>query len=483
MNKLKKTLALVATLAIASTAFVACDDDKDTSTGNSTTNSTSDSKADSTADSKGGEEGNGTKFTDDGDTLSVLCWTDNDLKFMIQHFEEANPDYAGKVKYVKVGEDNKTAKEQYATYFMGDEDADLFVLEADFILDYINNDDYSAPLSDLGFTEADFDGCYEYTVAVGTNDNGVLKGATWQSTPGAYVYRYDLAEKLLGVKTNEEMQAKMKDWDTVLKTAEELKTASDGKTALYDSLGGLWQVYSYNRSSAWADADDKLVIDDYCKTYADIAKTMWDNGYVSTVNQWGEGWLNQAANESVLGYTFTTWCLGAGAQLESAAGGVTREDGKDDVINNPDLYNKFDIIAGPSGYAWGGSWLALSPKCDNGTLAKAFIEHFTINEETMESYALFKGEFVNNPTVMEKVSKNEKSNNPMLRTNPWSILFPAAENIDMTGKITAFDAQIKGVFNDAVTNYLKGTDGYATYDDMINEFKKAAATIEGLTVE
>jgi len=169
--------------------------------------------------------------------------------------------------------------------------------------------------------------------------------------------------------------------------------------------------------------------------------------------------------------------------LESAAGGVTREEGKDDVINNPDLYNKFDIIAGPSGYAWGGSWLALSPKCDNGTLAKAFVEHFTINEETMESYALFKGEFVNNPTVMEKVGKNEKSNNPMLRTNPWSILFEAAGNIDMTGKITAFDSQIKKAFNDSVTNYLKGVEGYTSYDNMINEFKKAAAQIEGLNVQ
>lgn len=482
MNKLKKTLALVATLAIASTAFVACDDDKDTSTGNSTTNSTSDSKADSTADSKG-EEGNGTKFTDDGEKLSILCWTDNDVKFMNQHFEETNPDYAGKVQYVNVGSEGAEAREKYATYFQGDEDADLFVLEADWILDYINNDDYTAPMSDLGFEASDFDGCYEYTVAVATNDNGVLKGASWQSTPGGYVYRYDLAEKLLGVKTNAEMQAKMKDWDTALATAKELKDASNGKTALYDSLGGIWQVYSYNRSSAWADKDDNLVIDDYCKTYADIAKTMWDEGYVSTVDQWGEGWLNQAADESVLGYTFCTWCLGAGGQLESAAGGVTREEGKDDVINNPDLYNKFDIIAGPSGYAWGGSWLALSPKCDNGTMAKAYVEHFTINEETMESYALFKGEFVNNPTVMEKVGKNEKSNNPMLRTNPWSILFEAAGNIDMTGKITAFDSQIKKAYSDSIANYLKGVEGYTSYDDMINEFKKAAAQIEGLNVQ
>ena len=63
----------------------------------------------------------------------------------------------------------------------------------------------------------------------------------------------------------------------------------------------------------------------------------------------------------------------------------------------------------------------------------------------------------------------------------FSVLYESASKIDMDGKITAYDAQIKDAFNNAVTKFVKGE--VASYDDMITEFKKNAATIEGLSVE
>ena len=481
MNKLKKSLALIATLAIASTAFVACGGDStpandtpaDTSKAAEETKPAEETPADETkpaeetpADDTASAEN---KIAETGDKLSVLCWTGDDVEKMIENFTAANPDYAGKVEYVNVGSKGQEAREQYANYFAGGEDADLFVLEADWILDYINNDEYTAPLTDLGFTTDDFKGCYDYTVSIGTDNNGVLKAASWQATPGGYVYRTDLAEEYLGAKTPDEMQKFVDSWDKFTETAKKVK--DEHNIAMADTLGGMWQVWQYNRANAWADKDNKLVIDDFCKTYADLAKEYWDNGYVTKEDQWTDGWYQIGQDDSTMGYFFCTWCLGKGSMLSNAEGG---EGGK--------TFGKYNITAGPSGWAWGGSWLALSPKCDNGQIAHDFVKYFTVDENTAKDYALFKSEFVNNPNAMKAIVDEGSNKNDLLGgQDQFSVLYEAAGNIDMDGKITAFDSQIKDAFNGAITKYVKGE--VASYDDMITEFKKEAAKIEGLTVE
>lgn len=480
MNKLKKTLALVATLAIASTAFVACDKDNSSSTGSTNSKadtSTSDSKAE---DSKQEEAGPKVEFEDTGDKLSILCWTPDDVNKMIEHFEEKNADYAGKCNFVKIGKDGAAAREEYVTYFASGDDADLFVLEADWILEYINDDEYTAPMSKLGFKDSDFDGNYDYTIQVGTNEAGVLKAVSWQATPGAYVYRTSLAEQYLGVKTPDEMQAKVKDWATLQATGKELSEKTNGKVAIVDTLGGMWQVYSYNRSSAWVDKDNKLVIDDYCKEYADIAKSMWDNNYVTHEAQWDDpAWYNIGINGDTLGYFFCTWCLGTGSMLSNASGGIN-EDGS---AKNEAVYGDYSICAGPSFYAWGGSWLAVSPSCDNGTMARDFVEFFTVKEDSMKSYALFKSEFVNNPTVMKAIVDEKSNKNPLLGgADQFAVLYDSASKIKMDN-ITAYDAQIKKMYNDAISAYAKGEEGFETYDKAMEKFKENAATIAGIIVE
>ena len=179
-----------------------------------------------------------------------------------------------------------------------------------------------------------------------------------------------------------------------------------------------------------------------------------------------------------MGYFFCTWCLGAGSMLSNAEGGVN-EDG---TPKNEKLYGKYNICAGPSSYAWGGSWLAVSPKCDNGTLAHDFIKFFTVDEASMEKYALKKSEFVNNPTVMKKIVDDKSNKNPLLNgEDQFAVLYESADKIDLDGKITRFDSQIKNNFNDAVNKYCKGD--LKDVDAVIDAFKTKSAEIEGLDVE
>lgn len=446
MNKLKRTLALVATLALATTAFAACGDKDSSST--KATESTTAAADDSKADDSEGEAKAENKVPDTGDKLSILCWTGDDINAMIKCFA-ANTDYEeSNVEWVKCGDNGGDACEKYATYFQGDEDVDLYIAEADWILTYINNDEVSAPIANLGFTDADFSTNYKYAFNTGVDSNGVLKGVSWQAAPGGYVYRKRLAKDYLGVETPEDMQKKVKDWDTFLETAKEVSTKSSGKTAMTATIGGMWQVFSYNRDNAWIDKDNKLVISDNEKKFMEICKTMKDNKYVTSVSQWAEdgSWYQPGQDDTTMGYFFSTWCLGKGAMLSNASGG---EGGK--------TYGDWNICVGPSEYCWGGSWLCLSPKADNGKMAADFVKFFCSDAKTMKTYALDKGEFVNSTDAMKEIIDAKSNSNPLLGgQDQFAVLYEAANGIDLEGKITPYDATIKNDYIDEVNKYLDG---------------------------
>ncbi len=476
MNKLKKSLALIATLALASTALFACGDSS-SAAGKDNSSKTESSKteessgdASSNEESKPAEETVENKFKDDDNVLSILCWTDNDLKNMIALFTDKTDYTTDQIKYVNVGGGGEEARDQYVTKFQSGDDVDLFILEADWILQYIDNDEYTAPITDLGFKDSDFDNGYAYVKSIGTNQKGVLKGSSWQATPGCYVYRTDLAEKYLGAKTPEEMQKKVADWDTFTKSAEEVYTASNGKTAMADTLGGLWQVWQYNRKSAWVDADYNLVIDDYCKDYAELVKEYYTKGYVTKAEQWKDSWNLIMQDDSTMGAFLCTWCFGKNGTLNAMEGNSNTPDDATEWVTDGKTGGKFNVCAGPSSWAWGGSWLAVSPKCNFGSAAHDFVEFFTVNPETMKEYALYASEFVNSPSVMKSIVDDGTNKNAYLGgQDQFSVLYESAAAIDMSN-VTAYDSVLKSSFNNAVQKYVTGA--YADYDAMIKGFKE-----------
>ena len=133
MNKLTRTLALLAALAMTATAFVGCGDDKDSSSSSAATTVAEESSEETSAAEESSEETSAAEesseessdsdatastelgavsMPDTGDALTVLCWTDTDLNAMIPVVEKAYPDMAGKIKYQNVGSAGQEAMEQ-----------------------------------------------------------------------------------------------------------------------------------------------------------------------------------------------------------------------------------------------------------------------------------------------------------------------------------------------------------------------------------
>jgi hypothetical protein len=346
------------------------------------------------------------------------------------------------------------------------------MVEADWALKYINDDTATAPLSELGFSESDFAGQYAYTMEIGKDSNGVIKGVSWQAAPGAWCYRSDLAESYLGVTSPEEMQAKVSDWDTFQATAKEVSEASGGTTALTTTLGGIWQAFAANRTTPWVQ-DGALAVDDFCNTFIDLAKNMRDNGYVTDLNQWTDDWYAAGQTDSTMGYFVSTWGFGDSILLTAAGG----EGGA--------TYGKWAVTEGPTPYFWGGTWMCVSPNTDNADMDASFINYFTIDETSMKKYALEKegGEYVNNVNVMQSiVDEGSNSNENLGGQDQFAVVHENAKNINLNGLITPYDASIKSAFLDAVNAYCAGETADA--DACLEDFKdRVAESVTDITVD
>lgn len=494
MNTLKRTLALVATLAMAATAFASCGDDKDSSSSSSSSSEASkveESSEDTSEDSSDAqdttkaEESTG-EIADSvgkgGDTFTIAAWNADDVPFLIAQWkgldyksiqDDLANDAVDGIKFINFGVGGGDASEKYDNLFKSGDDLDVYFCEADWALKYINDDEKTLPLADLGLGDSDFANIYSYTDEIGKSSDGVRKGVSWQAAAGGFQYRSDLAQEYLGVTSPEEMQAAIGDWDKFVEAAQTVSEKSSGKTALADTLGGMWQAYACGRTTPWV-VDNALQIDDFCKEFADTAKALWDCGGVTKNGQWTDEWTAAGTNDTCMGYFVSTWGFG-GFALDAAGG----EGGE--------TYGKWAVCQGPQPFFWGGTWIVVNPKTDNGEEARDFILSATSNEDQMSTYAVNKPEYVNNSKVMDDLISsntvfNEKITNNLGGQNFYAELADNAKTIDFNGLITPYDATIKTDFINVVKEqYLEGG---ASWDDTVEAFKdKIAEDVTAIDVE
>ena len=492
MNTLKRTLALVATIAMAATAFAGCGDDKKESSSKADETTTAVQQDTTAADTTAEPENDGSidpSVKTDGKEFTVVAWNADDVPYLIAQWKGLDyktvvQDLAdGKVAGINANILNVQggqASEKYDQLFNDGADVDVYLVEADWALKYINDDTKTLPLSKLGLGDKDFANIYSYTDEVGKDSNGVRKGVSWQAAAGGFAYRADLAEEYLGVKSPSEMQDKIGTWSKFVDAAKEVANKSNKGVALADTLGGLWQAFACGRTQPWV-VDNKLVIDDFCKEYAETAKELWDNGGVTKNNQWTDEWTAAGVSGNCMGYFVSTW--GFGGFFLDAAGGFDEETGKGGA-----QYGKWAVCEGPQAFYWGGTWMVVNPNTDNGKEAREFILSATSDEAQMSAYAKAKPEYVNNTKVMddliagntvfnEKISGNFKDGQ-----NYFAELAQNAKSIDFKNLITPYDATIKADFSTVIKeSYLEGGK---SWEDTIEDFKdKVVESVPDLDVD
>ena len=425
-------------------------------------------------------------------TLNVWSFT-NEFQGMIEkYFAPSHPDidFTFTLYPTDGGEYTSHVDTLFAADATAEDAPDIFTLEAAFVKKYVTSD-WTADLKDVGFTDEDFATCIPAMLQIGQNPAGVQKGLAWQSTPGALMYRADLAEKYLGITTPEDFQAKVADWDAFLETAEELNEASEGAVKMFCADGDVFRPYLYNRESGWV-VDNALVIDDQLYDFLDMMKTCEEEDLYAKGQAWTETWFaGMNGTTDILCYFLPTWGLHYTLKpncAPGADGSMSDEELQKISDENGGTYGKWRMVAGPVGYSWGGTWVGANAAkvaaADDAKKAaiKEVIRFFTLDEDFLYTYAKDSGDFVSNNTVVDKIIAEGGTPNPFLGGQDHYAMFAEAAALANASTMTEYDEDMETLFRDNVTlPYIKGE---VELDDAIANFKAAvSARFDGLTVE
>jgi len=338
---------------------------------------------------------------------------------------------------------------------------DIFALESAFVRKYVE----SGQLLDItDVYERNKDKLLKYPVEVGTY-NGRVYGMSWQACPGAMFYRRSLAKQYLGTDDPNQVQTYFSDLDTFLRTAQTLKTRSNGKCLVVSSRGDLYNVFLGSRATPWV-VNGKLNIDPNMEKYLDIGKIIHDNRYDARVGQWSEGWFAGMKGElkdengnplEAFAYFLPTW--GLHYVLKT---------------NAPNTSGDWAMIAGPAAYRWGGTWIGAYKGTKNAAQAKQMIEYLTTSDEFLEGWAKDTGDVVSNLNVMNKI-KDNFAEAFLGGQNHYAPFVQMAMSVD--GKLTqGTDQTIEGLFQEEATAFVNGEKSKA---QALADFKAQVQTTLG----
>ena len=179
-----------------------------------------------------------------GKVLNIYCWN-TEFQDRFEYFKKSGKLPSDvKVNFVVTPNENNAYQNALDAALLkqndvpADEKIDIFLIEADYALKYVDSDYTLDVVNDIGLSKDALADQYQYTKDVMTDSDGNLKGLSWQGCPGAMIYRRDIAKEVFGSDDPAEVQKKVADWDTCIATAEELKEKGYRNDPTTDALVG-----------------------------------------------------------------------------------------------------------------------------------------------------------------------------------------------------------------------------------------------------
>ena len=403
--------------------------------------------------------------SDEGKVLNIYCWNEEFKSRLTDHYpgyEEVDGTH-GKIGDVDVvwnitpSDDNAYQNNLDETLLKqadasADDKIDLFLVEADYALKYVNTE-YTMSVADLGITDEEVADQYQYTKDVMTDSDGNLKGLSWQGCPGTMIYRRDIAKEVFGTDDPAEVQKKVADWDTFKATAAELKEKGYQMTS---SVNDTYRVFSNNVTSPWV-VDGKIAVDDNIKNWVDMSKEMVDAGETATYELWSDDWSKGFFKDSnVFSYFGPAWFIDFSMSADQD-GSVGKDGG-------------WAATEGPQGFYWGGTWITAATGTDNPTLVADIMRTMTTNVDVMKEIVTQDNDFVNNKPAMEEMAADESYGDAVLGgQNPLAMFCAGADKIDLSN-MSIYDQGCNEEFQNAMKNYFEGN---ATYEEALDLFYKA----------
>ena len=417
------------------------------------------STASSGNSSAGGTETASASGGDEGKVINIYSWNDEfreRLEAVYPEVEETSKD--GTVTTLKDGTeihwiinpnqdgvyqqklDEALLKQADAS---ADDKIDIFLSETDYVFKYTDKDaDVAMPLKDLGIDpDKDLADQYDFTRTTASDSDGVQRGSTWQCCPGLLVYRRDIAQDVFGTDDPAAVGEKVKDWDTLKATAEELKAKGYYTFASYADT---FRLYGNSISESWVQPGDTTVkVDPQIMNWIDNSKEWLDAGYLNPTvkGQWNDD-LNKAmsSQSNVFAFLLPAWGI--------------------DFVLNPNWdgdAGAWAVTNPPQEYNWGGSYIHAATGTDNPEHAKDIILAMTADKDNLLKISKDYSDFTNTKSGMQEAATDDAnfSSEFLGGQNAFQYFAPVAENIKIA-PLSAYDQGCVELIQNSFSDYFQG---------------------------
>ena len=404
---------------------------------------------------------------DEGSVLNIQCWNEEFKSRVTDHYPgyeaDASDPNAGKigdvaVKWIITPTDDNAYQNHLDEILPTNESAaaddkvDIFLVEADYALKYVNADPAVAmSMDDLGIAAADVSDQYKYTQDIVTDSSGALRGLSWQACSAGLIYNRDIAKEVLGTEEPDEVQEFVKDWAAFNKTAEDLKKAG---YFVESTVNDSYRVYSNNVSKPWVDGTT-VQIDDNIAKWVEDSKALVDAKETNTYELWSDDWNKGFYPEGkVFAYFGPAWlinfCMAADTEGSVANAG------------------RWGLCVGPQSFYWGGTWICGAVGTDNPSLVKDIMLTMTTDKAVLKEIVEKDSDCVNSPSLLKELAADTTFGSKILGgQNPYQQLADGAEKVDMS-KISDYDQGCNESFQAAMKDYFEGK---VDYDKAVQNFQ------------
>lgn len=381
----------------------------------------------------------GAKKTE-GKVLNIYVWNDEfpsrfndyyasklpaDVK--VNFVQTANQDnaYQNKLDEVLLNQKNAAA----------DDKVDIFLVEADYALKYVDTPYTLDVKKEIGLTDADLANQFKYTKDVMTDSKGVLKGVSWQACPAGFVYRRSYAKEVIGTDDPAEVQKALSDWNKFDDVAAKAKAKGYFMVSGFDDT---FRVFSDNVKTKWVNGN-KITIDPMINRWIEQTKIYTDKGYNNKTSLWDGEWSKgMMADGNVFGYFGPAWFVDFS---------MPHDEGS--------AFGDWAFCKGPQGFSWGGTWICGAAGSDNIELIKDIMYTLTCDKTTMVKIAKEAGDFTNNEPAMREVAASDYKNDFLGGQNHMAFFIDSAASIDKSF-ISAYDQGMNEKIQQSMMDYFNG---------------------------
>lgn len=453
MKKARKITALVMALAMMTGAIAGCGQKAPA--------------ASATAASAASQEAVSSEApTAEGKTLNIWCWNDEFQSRFNDYYPEVKEVAKDKstttlkdgtvVKWTINPNDNNNYQNKLDQALLSQESAaaddkiDIFLVEADYALKYVDSEYTLDVKKDIGLADSDLANQYQYTKDIVTDKSGALKGTTWQATPGLFAYRRSIAKAVLGTDDPGKVQEALSDWDKFNSVA--VKASAKG----YKMLSGYddsYRTFSNNVAAPWV-TDTTATVDPNLMNWVKQTKEYTQKGYNNKTSLWDDKWkADQGPTGKVFGFFYSTWGINFTLLGQSLKTPVA-EGGKEEVGNG--IYGDYAVCQGPQSYYWGGTWICGAKGSDNIGTVKNVMKTLTCDSTIMKKITTDTQDYTNNKAAMEEIASSDFKSAFLGGQNHIKLFAEVAPKIDMSNA-GPYDQGMNESLQKAFKDYFDGS--------------------------